>query len=176
MIRWYCLKKADSCSHISSKRRAARHVSLFVEIMELKTVPIDHLKPYKNNPRANDDAVEAVKESIKQCTYISPIVVDEQMVILAGHTRFKALRALGYTEVPVIIASGLTDEQKRKFRVLDNRTGEIAEWDMDRLKLELDGLDFGGLDLGFDFDGAESIERLKLDDDDGYYGDERAHF
>ena len=142
--------------------------------MELKTVSIDQLKPYKNNPRINDKAVEPVKKSIEQCTYISPIVVDEKFTVLAGHTRLRALKELGYTEVPVVIAAGLTAAQKRKFRILDNKTTEYAEWDMDVLKKELDGLDFGDLDLGFDFSdpGDDDVGRLELDDD-GYYGDER---
>lgn len=141
--------------------------------MELKTVPIGQLKPYKGNPRLNDGAVEAVKASIQQCTYVSPIVVDEGYTILAGHTRYKALKELEYTEVPVVIAAGLTAEQKRKFRILDNKTGELAEWDMDLLKAELDGLDFGDLELDFGFDDEpDGVEEL-APDDDGYYGDER---
>ena len=116
--------------------------------MKLKTVPISSIKPYEHNPRRNDDAVDAVAESIRQCSYVAPIVVDENNVILAGHTRWKALQQLGRTTAQVCIADGLTEEQKRKYRILDNKTAEIAEWDDDLLRIELDGLDFEGFDFG----------------------------
>ena len=115
--------------------------------MELLKLRLADLKPYKNNPRYNDDAVEAVEESIEQVGYSAPIVVDENMEILAGHTRAKALYRLGEEEVDCIIVRGLTDEQKRKFRLLDNKTAEIAEWDLEKLMEELEGLDFGNFDF-----------------------------
>lgn len=120
--------------------------------MKIKSVKISDIIPYENNPRHNDDAVWAVAESIRQCGYCAPIVVDENMVILAGHTRLKALKSLGYNECEVCIKEGLSDEQKRKYRILDNKTNEFAEWDFEALEKELDGLDFDGIDFGFDFD------------------------
>lgn len=116
--------------------------------MKLKTVRLEDIRPYENNPRRNDGAVDAVAESIRQCGYVAPIVVDEEMVILAGHTRYKALTRLGHTTAKVLIAEGLSEEQKRKYRILDNKTGEIAEWDKDLLNIELEGLDFDGFDFG----------------------------
>ena len=124
----------------------------------LKTVKLTEIKPYANNPRHNNQAVDAVKESIKQCEYIAPIIVDESMEILAGHTRHKALKALGKTEAEVMIVTGLTDEQKRKYRLLDNKTNELAEWDIDLLEVELEDLDFEGYDFGFDIDEIEPQE------------------
>lgn len=118
--------------------------------MELTLTKLKDIKPYERNPRRNDNAVDAVAESIKQCSYIAPIIVDEDGVILAGHTRYKALKKLGYTECEIIVKAGLTDEQKRKYRILDNKTNELAEWDIDFLNMELDGLDFDGFDFGFD--------------------------
>lgn len=115
--------------------------------MELVKVSIDKLKPYGNNPRYNDEAVDPLEESIEQVGYVSPIVVDENYEILAGHTRWRALNNLGYDEVEVIVVPGLTDEQKRKFRLLDNKTAEIAEWDLDKLLKELEDLDFGDFDF-----------------------------
>lgn len=115
--------------------------------MELVKLKIGDLKPYKNNPRYNEEAVEAVEESIEQVEYITPIVVDENYEILAGHTRHKALFNLGVDEVECIVVRGLTEEQKRKFRLLDNKTAEIAEWDLEKLQQELDGLDFGDFDF-----------------------------
>ncbi len=119
--------------------------------MEIKVLKLTDLVPYENNPRKNDGAVDAVVESIKQCGYVAPIIIDEENVILAGHTRYKALQKLGRKEVEVVIRSGLTEEQKRKYRILDNKTNEFAEWDFGKLEEELSGLEFGGFDFGFDF-------------------------
>jgi DNA modification methylase len=126
--------------------------------MELIKVSLKDIHPYENNPRQNDGAVEAVMESIKQCSYVSPIVVDEDMVILAGHTRYKALKRLRRQQCEVIVKEGLTDEQKRKYRILDNKTNEFALWDDELLAEELLGLDFDGFDFGFDFCVAEDDE------------------
>ena len=133
---------------------------------ELRKVKIDEIIPYPNNPRINDDAVEAVAESIKQCSYIAPIIVDEDMVILAGHTRYKALKKLRRKECEILVQSGLTEEQKKKYRLLDNKTNEFALWDDELLSEELDGLDFGDFDFGF-----PEFEEYK--EAEGYYGDER---
>lgn len=128
--------------------------------MELVTISLDKIRPYDRNPRKNDEAVAAVMESIKQCTYVAPIIVDENNVILAGHTRYKALKKLGKTEAEVIVKSGLSDEQKRKYRLLDNKTGEIAGWDFVALEEELENLDFGGYDFGFFESSFEDVESL----------------
>lgn len=127
------------------------------------TLKISDIHPYPNNPRNNDNAVDAVVESIKQCGYIAPIIIDENNVILAGHTRYKALKKLGYTEVDVIIKDNLNEQQKRKYRVLDNKTNELAEWDLEMLEKELEGLDFGELDVDW---GIEEEEELKVKEDD----------
>ena len=123
-----------------------------VNIMEKEQIilSLDVIKPYEKNARKNDDAVPAVMESIRQCGYVQNIVVDENNVILAGHTRWKALKKLSiempeYQEIKVTQVTGLTDEQKRKYRLLDNKTSELALWDYDLLPEELDGLDFGDL-------------------------------
>lgn len=122
---------------------------------ELKRVKLTEIKPYANNPRHNDNAVETVAESIRQCEYIAPIIVDENMIILAGHTRHKALKALGKKEAEVMIVTGLTNEQKRKYRLLDNKTNEFASWDIDALEVELEDIDFEGFDFGFDIEDEE---------------------
>lgn len=109
---------------------------------------LSEIKPYENNPRINDEAVDDVVESIKQCSYIAPIVIDENGVILAGHTRYKALKKLGYEECDVIVASGLTEDQKKKYRLYDNKTGEFASWDQKKLSAELCDVDFQGYDFG----------------------------
>ena len=138
--------------------------------MEIIKMPIGDIKPYPNNPRRNDDAVAAVMESIKQCGYCAPIVVDEDGVVLAGHTRLKALKKLGRTEAEVCVKTGMTEEQKKKYRLLDNKTNEFAEWDFDALADELDDLDFG--DFNFDFDLSKAGEHFwgdtELEDSEEY--------
>lgn len=131
--------------------------------MQLKAMKLRELKPYEKNPRRNDESVDAVAESIRQCEYVAPIIVDENNVILAGHTRYKALKRLGYTEAEVVVKSGLSEEQKRKYRLLDNKTNELAFWDFNLLAEELNGLDFGDLDLDW---GIETEESPKFEDGD----------
>ena len=116
--------------------------------MEYVKKRLSEIKPYENNPRINDDAVDDVAESIKQCTYIAPIVIDEDGVILAGHTRYKALRKLGFEECDVIVVSGLSEDQKKKYRLYDNKTAEFASWDQKKLSEELSDVDFQGYDFG----------------------------
>ena len=111
-------------------------------------IPIGDLIPYENNPRLNEKAIPYVSESIKQVGYITPIIIDENNVILAGHTRLKSLLSQNWGgDLDVLRVSGLTEEEKKKFRILDNKTGEFAEWDFDKLAEELDGLDFGDFDF-----------------------------
>lgn len=114
---------------------------------QLKVVSIENVKEYDNNPRLNESGVQAVAESIKQCGYISPVIIDENNIILAGHTRLRALKELDYKEIPAIICSGLTEEQKIKFRILDNKTAELATWDYNKLSAEIEDLDFDGFDF-----------------------------
>lgn len=122
------------------------------------------IHPYEKNPRNNDTAVDAVVESINQCGYIAPIIIDEGGVILAGHTRYKALQKLGKTEVECIVKDGLTEEQKRKYRLLDNKTNELADWDLELLAEELADLDFGALDLDWGIEIEE--EKPEVVDDE----------
>ena len=132
--------------------------------MEIIKLKITEIKPYDKNPRKNDGAVDAVAESIKQCGYCAPIVIDEDNVILAGHTRLKALKKLKYKECECVRKVGMAEEQKRKYRLLDNKTNELAEWDIDLLKGELDGLDF--LDFDFGFDIADESEPQAIVEDE----------
>ena len=116
--------------------------------MEYLTRKLTEIHPYENNPRIITDAIEDVMESIRQCGYVAPIVVDEEGVILAGHTRYEALKRLGRTECGVVIVSGLTEEQKRKYRLYDNKAGELSSWDQRKLSEELSDVDFLGYDFG----------------------------
>lgn len=112
---------------------------------------LNEIKEYENNPRQNDEAVEYVANSIKEFGFRNPIILDKDNVIIAGHTRYKASQQLKLKEVPCIYANDLTEEQVKAFRLADNKVGEIAEWDDDLLKIELDDiLDIDMSDLGFD--------------------------
>lgn len=126
--------------------------------MQFAVKNLSEIYPYGKNPRKNDGAVDAVAESIRQCGYVAPIIVDEDGVILAGHTRYKALKKLGHETADVLVKSGMTEEQKKKYRLLDNKTGELAQWDFELLADELEELDFGDFDFGFSQGEAEAID------------------
>lgn len=132
---------------------------------------IADLNPYENNPRLNDGAVDAVAASIKEFGFKVPIVVDSDGVIVTGHTRLKAAKKLGIDTVPVIVADDLTPEQVKAFRLADNKTGELAQWDLDKLDIELDGIDEIDMgDFGFDMDFEVEDDDVEPIDDEGIGG------
>lgn len=104
--------------------------------MKTISLGLDKILPYKNNPRLNDAAIAPVMASLERYGYLTPIVVDKKHVIIVGHTRHEALKRLGHKKVRVIVAD-LTPEQAKEFRLVDNKTGELATWDKDRLVAEL---------------------------------------
>jgi site-specific DNA-methyltransferase (adenine-specific) len=115
---------------------------------QLEWAPIESVTPYARNPRKiGADAISAVAGSIKEFGFKSPIIVDKDRVIINGHTRLKAAQQLGLKEVPIVVASDLTPEQVRAYRIADNRSAEFSKWDEDFLKVELD--DIGDIDLSF---------------------------
>ena len=123
--------------------------------MKIDIRPIAEIKPYPNNPRINDDAVDAVASSIKEFGFRQPIVVDTDGVIICGHTRFKAAQKLGLEKVPIHVATDLTPEQIKAYRIADNKSSELADWNFDLLPIELGELQTAGFDLsllGFDSD------------------------
>ena len=105
--------------------------------LKLEKMLLKDIKEYENNPRNNDKALKPVINSIKKFGYVSPIIIDEEGVILAGHTRIKALREMGETEAEIIRLYGLTEEEKRSYRIADNRTHEFSRWDGDLLEAEM---------------------------------------
>lgn len=128
---------------------------------------VDSLIPYANNPRLNDNAVDAVAASIKEFGFKVPIVVDGENVIINGHTRLKAAHKLGLKQVPVIVADDLTPEQVKAFRLADNKTSELAEWDIDKLDIELDGIPDIDMDaFGFDVDIDDIEEGTEVKEDE----------
>lgn len=118
---------------------------------QITEMPIEELHPYENNPRYNDQAVDAVAKSIKDFGFKVPIVVDKNNVIVTGHTRYKASLKLGLKTVPCIKADDLNEKQVRAFRLADNKVSELAEWNIDLLNEELELLeDFDMGDYGFE--------------------------
>tara|TARA_R100000808_G_scaffold18222_1_gene40004 strand:+ start:65 stop:1276 length:1212 start_codon:yes stop_codon:yes gene_type:complete len=124
--------------------------------MEIQKLAIEKVIPYIRNPRKNENAVEKVASSIHEFGFRQPIVVDDENVIIAGHTRFEAAKRLGMDTVPVHVAKGLTEQQVKAYRIADNRVSQESEWDMDLLKLELEELDDPELS-GFDPDELQNI-------------------
>lgn len=149
--------------------------------MEVKMIDIDKVKPYENNPRKNDEAVDEVAASIKTFGFKNPIIVDKNLVIIAGHTRLKAAIKLGLAQVPVIIASDLTEDQANALRLADNKTGEIAKWDKKLLEEELKNINWELLgidmtDVGFDDIFASEFQEVVDDDfDEGQYLTDEPH-
>src|SRR5207245_4715998 len=105
--------------------------------MKVQLRPIATIRPYDRNPRRNDQAVDAVAASIREFGFRQPIVVDENDVIIVGHTRYKAALKLGLEQVPVHVAKGLSPAQAKAYRLADNQTATLSHWDDDRLPLEL---------------------------------------
>ena len=131
--------------------------------MDIKLVSPEDILPYQRNPRNNNEAVEVVAASIEEYGFRQPIVIDEDNVILAGHTRHLASLQLGLEKVPVHIAANLNEAQKQSFRLMDNKASELSTWDRDMLKAELADI------ANFDFDmtltgfSLEEIARLSGD-------------
>ena len=119
--------------------------------------------PYENNPRNNEAAVDAVAASIREFGFKVPIILDRNNVIVAGHTRLKAAQKLGLKTVPCIMADDLTEEQVRAFRLADNKTGELAEWDLEKLEEEL--ADLRNMDMSqFGFEELEAEMPKSIED------------
>lgn len=128
--------------------------------MELNYINISDIKPYENNPRNNDIAVDKVAESIKEFGFKVPIIVDKDTVIIAGHTRYKAAKKLGLKEIPIIKAEDLAPEQVQAFRIMDNKSSEMASWNYEALLKEIEELKLEDYTLeltGFELNEVESL-------------------
>lgn len=132
---------------------------------------IDELVPYENNARINDKAVDIVANSIKEFGFKNPCIINKDNVIVAGHTRVLACKKLGIDKVPCIVADDLTEEQIKAFRIADNSSAQIAEWDIDKLMKELDTIDYDMEQFGLAEQLAEiekTIEQEKQAEEDDY--------
>tara|TARA_Y100000114_G_scaffold9962_1_gene7843 strand:- start:361 stop:1593 length:1233 start_codon:yes stop_codon:yes gene_type:complete len=128
--------------------------------MKVQSLPISDIKPYEQNPRKNNAAVAGVMRSIQEYGFQQPLVLDVNHEVVVGHTRLKAADALGMTEVPCVVAEGLTDEQVKAYRIMDNKSGEVAEWDYDLLKGEV--YDLMELDFDLDLTGFSEVDLQEL--------------
>ena len=130
--------------------------------MDIELRLITEIRPYDNNPRQNDAAVDAVAVSIKEFGFRVPIVCDKEMVIICGHTRYKAAIRLGLEKVPVHVAKDLTPAQIKAYRIADNKTAELAEWNYELLPIELSELQ--GMNFDLDLLGFSQDELAKIFD------------
>ena len=135
--------------------------------MEIIYKSTKEIKPYENNPRNNNEAVEKVAVSITDYGFRVPIIIDSNNVIVAGHTRYKAALKIGCESVPCIVIDDLTPEQIRAYRLVDNKTSEYSSWDFEMLEKELKSLD---IDIS-EFEFPDLGETLDISDDD-FYTDE----
>ncbi len=127
--------------------------------MQIQMRDITKIKPYNNNPRLNDDAVDAVAASIKAFGFRQPVVTDEHDVIIVGHTRYKAALKLGLKKIPVHVAKGLSSAQAKAYRLADNQTATLSRWDDDKLPIELMALQEMDFDLDLTGFSAEDLLR-----------------
>jgi DNA modification methylase len=128
--------------------------------MQVEERALGTIRPYENNPRINDAAVDAVAASIQEFGFLQPIVVDIDGIIIVGHTRYKAALKLGMETVPVLVATGLTPAQVRAYRIADNQTATLSQFDEARLVQELVELQRLNYDLNLTGFSAEELSRL----------------
>ena len=128
-------------------------------------MPIGKIQEYENNPRLNDETVHQVARSIQDVGWTSPIVVDENHIILAGHTRLKAAKHLQLESVPVYVALSpegkpLAEETKKAYRILDNKATELSQWDDQKLSEEFEHLALADFDLALTGFSVSEIEKI----------------
>lgn len=117
--------------------------------LKIEYIPIGKLKPYERN---NKKHIDEIAKSIKKYGFNEPIGIWKDNIIIVGHGRLEACKKLGITEVPCVRLDHLTDKQRREYAIMHNKTSELAEYDFDNLKLELDDLDLSDFDIDFDID------------------------
>lgn len=141
--------------------------------LEIQMLAVSELVPYANNPRKNKKAINSVAKSIKDFGFRVPIVVDENKVIVCGHTRYEACKKLGMKKVPCIMADDLNEEQVKAFRLVDNNVAAYSTWDEDALAAEIEELGIDMAQYGFGIDKAlkagEEIDVDEFDDEQFKY-------
>lgn len=135
--------------------------------VQLEYLDIASLQPYDFNPRDNAPAIDSLANSIRTFGFLIPVVVDHDLVVVAGHTRIEAAKKLGMSEVPSIRVTHLTDEQVNAFRLIDNKVAELAKWDFDLLAGEISKLQDSGLtltDFGWSREELDCLSDMVQDD------------
>jgi len=126
--------------------------------------PIGDLIPYVNNSRTHDEEqVTQLASSMKEFGFTNPVLIDEQDGLIAGHGRVLAAKRLGLEEIPAIIVDGLTEAQKKALVIADNQLALNADWDMEKLRIEVETLD--ELDFNLDILGLDNLDALRFDSD-----------
>lgn len=133
--------------------------------MQIVEKKLDEIKPYKNNPRINTQAIDKVAQSIKDYGFKNPIILDKNNEIICGHTRYEAAKQLELKKVPCIVATDLTPKQVREYRLVDNKTSELSWWDFDKLNEEIEKYNLDVFDYGFkDFNLEEDYNEQNIKD------------
>nr|DAO87745.1 MAG TPA: ParB protein [Caudoviricetes sp.] len=143
------------------KKQTAGQAPVRVAVKDLPTIRIDELVPYANNAKIHGpEQIEQLRRSLREFGFVSPVLIDEDKNLIAGHGRVEAARAEGMTEVPYVTVSDLTEAQRRAYIIADNRLAETGEWDAARLKFEMEELSSLSFDTaltGFTMDEIETI-------------------
>lgn len=119
---------------------------------EIVYISTDEIKPYENNPRDNTNAIDKVKASIEKFGFLVPLVISRDGVLITGHTRLEAAKELGLEKLPCVLEEHLTEAEEKAYRIIDNKTAEMSDWDHEKLQVELQGIELEGfelVDLGF---------------------------
>ena len=148
-----------------------------MEHLKIEYLPVMALEEYTNNTRKHtEEDVEQIMHSIERFGFSDPIGIwSDHNVVVEGHGRLMAAKHLGMTEVPCIRLDHMSDEERRAYGIMHNKTAELSEWDFDMLQLELDDIDLSDFDVSFDAD-LSDIERKKSDlffKDKNKFDDER---
>ena len=129
--------------------------------LKIEYIPIDKLKPYeRNNKKHEEYDINGITKSIEKYGFNDPIGIWRDNIVIEGHGRIEACKKLGITEVPCVRLDHLTDKQRREYAIMHNKTSELAEYDFDNLKLELDDLDLSDFDIDFGIPKVMSAEEL----------------
>lgn len=147
------------------KKQTAGQTPVRVAVKDLPTIRIDELVPYANNAKIHGpEQIEQLRRSLREFGFVSPVLIDENKNLIAGHGRVEAARAEGMTEVPYVTVSDLTEAQRRAYIIADNRLTEAGVWDAGRLKLEMQELQ--ALEFDTDLTGFAMAEIISLAGDE----------
>lgn len=160
------MKRKTRTRVVPARQQQAERNNLSARI-NLEYRDISDLKNYDFNPRDNGPAIESVANSIKTFGFLIPVVVDQDNILIAGHTRVAAATSLGMSEVPVVQVGHLSEDEINAFRVIDNKVAELAKWDFDLLAGEISKLQGSGLtltDFGYTREELDCLTDVVADD------------